>query len=108
MSSLTVRHRREFFSQEHRSSPRIRFSCPVRWNNGCVDRVGWARDASENSAGFVARAISAPVVGETIRLIFELGERYEWLVDEQAIVQRCDPCGDDLWEVGVRLTPTET
>jgi hypothetical protein len=90
---------------ERRTCSRTGFDCPVRWNDGGADRVGWARDASEGNAGFVTRAISAPRVGQSIHLVFELDPDLEWLVDEEAVVARCEHRKDDLCHVGVRLSP---
>ena len=90
--------------QENRAFPRVGFDCPVRWSTGGADRCGWARDASEAGAGFTVRSISAPQVGQTIQLSFELDPRLEWIVDENAVVERCDEQGNGLWEVGVRLS----
>ena len=90
---------------ERRRHMRIGFDCPVRWNIGGVDRVGWARDVSESGAGFLVRPINAPDPGEDIRLIFELDENHQWMVDDRAHVQRCESRPDGLVEVGVQLTP---
>ena len=94
-------------SPERRAHERVGFNCPVRWDAGGVDRVGWARDASERGAGFTTRAISAPQVGQGIRLVFELDSVREWVLDERAIVARCDPGDQGLCQIGVRLTLPE-
>jgi len=97
----------ELSETDRRASSRIRFDCPVRWRRGGADRYGWARDASEAGAGFTVRSLGAPAVGDTIRLVFELDDRYEWVVDEKAVVRRCDPRDHGLCEVGVRLSDLE-
>jgi len=89
---------------DRRASSRIRFDCPVRWGRGGADRFGWARDASEQGAGFTVRSLSAPSLDDTIRLVFELDDRYEWVVDDNAVVRRCDPRDDGMCEVGVQLS----
>jgi hypothetical protein len=68
-----------------------------------VDRYGLARDVSETGAGFTVRTICQPRVGQKIRLVFELDDDYEWVVDDRAVVTRCDPRSDGLCDVGVRL-----
>ncbi len=84
---------------------RLGFDCPIRWSHvgGGVDRRGLARDASESGAGFTVRAISRPEVGQSLRLVFELDDDHEWIVDEAAVVARCDPRPDGLCDVGVVL-----
>jgi hypothetical protein len=89
--------------REYRVRPRLRFDCPIRWSCGGVDRFGIARDASEIGAGFTVRSLSQPQVGQEIRLVFELDDDHEWIVDEKAVVARCDPRPDGLCDVGVRL-----
>ena len=91
--------------REDRSALRLEFDCPIRWSCGGVDRFGTARDASEIGAGFTVRSISQPCIGQEIRLVFELDGIYEWVVDERAIVTRCDPRPDGMTDVGVRLQP---
>ena len=86
---------------ERRACPRIGFDCPVRWNRGGADGVGWARDASESGAGFVARDICAPAVGQKITLVYELEPDLEWVLDENATVVRCDDRPGGLQSVGV-------
>lgn len=103
MSSICPSDRPELTRAERRAFPRVEFDCPARWSTGGADRCGWARDASEAGAGFTVRSISAPQVGQSIQLSFELDPRLEWVVDENAIVERCDEQGNGLWEVGVRL-----
>lgn len=51
----------------------------------------------------MTRRLSAPRVGDRIRLVYELDEGREWVLDESAEVIRCDPAEDGLCEVGVRL-----
>ena len=89
---------------ERRRHPRIGFDCPIRWNTGGVDRPGWSRDVSEENAGFTVRAISAPVVGERIGLIFELEPTLDWLVHEEATVRRCDQRQPGIYDVGVQFS----
>lgn len=88
---------------DYRVRPRLQFDCPIRWNCDGVDRFGMARDASEIGAGFTVRSLSRPLVGQAIRLVFELEDDHEWIVDDQAIVARCDRRADGLYDVGVRL-----
>jgi len=90
---------------ERRTYDRLGFDCPIRWNNGGVDRYGWARDVSDGDAGFTVRALGAPQLGDKIRLIFELCPDREWVVDECAIVKRCHEDEYGLCHVGVRLNP---
>lgn len=84
---------------------RLAFDCPARWTDGSADRYGLSRDVSQTGASFTVRALSAPRLGERIRLIFELDSDREWVVDENATVVRCDPRDDDLFDVGVELQP---
>lgn len=88
---------------ERRDHTRIRFDCPVRWSVGGVDRFGIARDVSELGAGFTVRQISQPAIGARIQVVFELAENYEWIVDDKAIVTRCDRRADGMFDVGVHL-----
>lgn len=92
-------------SNERRRYLRLGFDCPVRWSDGMVDRFGMSRDVSEAGAGFTVRGMSAPRIGQNIRLVFELDPEREWVVDEHAKVTRCEPREADLYEVGVELTP---
>lgn len=107
MSSKISSHQSEWTQPDRRAFPRIPFDCPVRWNSGGADRPGRARDVSEGGAGFTVRAMSAPKVGQAIRLMFELDPRLEWIVDERATVERCDEQSSGLWDVGVRLNELE-
>lgn len=101
---MTASDRSDSTLPERRAFLRVGFDCPVRWNTGGADRPGWARDASEAGAGFTTHAISAPEIGQTIQLIFELDPQLQWIADESAIVQRCEKQGDGLCNVGVRLS----
>lgn len=92
---------------ENRARPRLQFDCTIRWNDGGVDRLGTARDASEIGVGFTVRSICRPHVGQAIRLVFELDDGYEWMVDDRAVVTRCDLRPDGLCDVGVRLRHIE-
>ncbi|UCD27428.1 MAG: PilZ domain-containing protein [Planctomycetota bacterium] len=94
---LTLRDRRAY--------RRMGFTSPVRWSYDGVDRYGRARDLSECDAGFTVRALNAPQVGDKIRLVFELTDDHEWVVDEGAEVRRCDKGEADLFHVGVRFSP---
>lgn len=80
----------------------------MRWTAGGVDRAGWARDVSDNGAGFTVRSLSAPPVGAKIRVVFDLEEDQEWVVDERAIVTRCDEHSQGLCDIGVRFTLPES
>ena len=103
-----VRRSKKFsLPREDRSALRLEFDCPIRWSCGGVDRFGIARDASETGAGFTVRSISQPSVGQEIRLVFELDGTCEWVVDERAIVTRCDPRPDGMTDVGVQLQPLD-
>jgi hypothetical protein len=90
---------------ERRSHVRLPFDCTARWSDGRVDRFGITRDVSEAGAGFTVRPLSAPAVGERVKLVFELDAEREWLVDEAARVVRCDARDDGLFDVGVELRP---
>jgi hypothetical protein len=90
--------------RELRGVPRIPFDCPVRWTSGGVERFGTARDASETGAGFTVRADSRPEPGQAVRLVFQLDDTHDWLLDEQAVVARCTPRPDGRYDVGVRLS----
>ena len=103
MTSFFVRNRYKTPQTDRRAHLRIGFDCPCRWNDGGVDRRGFSRDISPNDAGFTVRAISAPEVGQDIRLIFELEPEREWLASERATVKRCDLRTDGLCDVGVEL-----
>lgn len=89
---------------ERRWHPRIDFKCPLRWNDGGADRMGWTRNASETGLNFLTRAISAPVRGQRIAVNLEFDESHDCLLDSDATVVRCDPCGDGLCTVGLRLS----
>lgn len=93
---------------DRRSHLRLPFDCPVRWSSGRVDRYGACRDVSERGAGFTVRRLSVPRIGERIRLVFELEPEREWVVDEAARVNRCDPRPDGMYDVGVELTDFTT
>ncbi len=95
--------RQHGFKEERRSYPRIGFRCPAHWDDGGVTRPGFSRDVSEFGAGFVTRRLSAPRIGDRIRLSYECEEGREWLLDDQAEVVRCEPIEDGLCDVGVRL-----
>jgi len=84
---------------------RLAFDCPARWTDGSVDRYGISRDISQTGVSFTVRPLSIPHLGERIKLIFELDTEREWVVDENAIVVRCDPREDGLFDVGVELRP---
>lgn len=83
---------------------RLGFDCPVRWSMGGADRTGWSRDVSEGGLGFTARALWAPAPGQRVRVVMELDDQHEWLVDEQATVVRCEPHGNGLVNVGLELS----
>ena len=91
------------FGPDRRAHPRIGFDCPIQWGADGTDRLGWARDASEGGASFTMKALSAPPVGKTGRLIFQLDNYCEWLVALKAVVRWCKPCDGDMCLVGVRL-----
>ena len=91
--------------RERRAHMRLAFDCPARWTDGLADRNGTSRDVSQSGAAFTVRPLSAPRIGEQIRLVFELDAEQEWVVDENATVVRCDPRDDGLFDVGVRLQP---
>ena len=95
-------------TRERRANPRIPFDCPIRWSTGGVDRNGWARNVSDNGAGFTVRSLCLPSVGQAVRVVFELDSTLEWLVDEQATVVRCQQICPDLWDVAVRFEPLES
>lgn len=90
--------------RERRLHPRIGFDCPVRWSLGGADRAGLARDVSEAGIGFIARALSAPRPGQRVRIALELDEEQEWPADDDATVVRCEPQGNNLYSVGLRLS----
>ena len=106
-SALTSRcalRDRGFPLKERRAHRRMGFVGRVRWNLGGVDRNGCARDVSEYDAGFTVRALNAPAVNERVRLIFELSPDHEWVVDECAVVKRCDRDENHLCHVGVQFS----
>lgn len=88
---------------DRRSHARVGFDCPVRWGAGQEERLGWARDASETGAGFSVQADRAPSVGDRIRLVFQLDNYCDWLLDRQAVVTHCTPIDGGLCSVGVQL-----
>jgi hypothetical protein len=94
---------------ERRLYARLPFDCPVRWSagdtSGTAERRGVSRDVSESGAGFTVRPLSAPEIGDRIRVVFELESEIEWVVDERARVTRCAPRHDGLYDVGVALSP---
>lgn len=93
--------------EERRTRRRVGFDCPIRWSAGGADRPGWARDVSDQGAGFVTRALCAPRPGERIRLVFEFDDEGEWVVDEHALVVRTVPGKAGVTDVGVRLSPLD-
>lgn len=106
-SALSLTSRRHAHP-ERRTHHRIGFRSPAHWDAGGASRPGFSRDVSDSGAGFVTRRLSAPRIGDRIRLVFELDEKREWVVDDAAEVVRCDPIEDGLCSVGVRLQPLET
>ncbi len=98
-----TRRRLPVLPTDNRARPRLSFYCTIRWSDGGADRHGIARDASEIGVGFTVRALSKPMVEQNIRLVFELDDGYEWVVDDRAVVTRCDPRPDGLCDIGVRL-----
>ena len=101
MQCLTSRKR--VVVRNRRRSPRIGFDCPLRWNQGGADRTGWTRDLSENGVGFITRTLSAPSLGQRIRVVLELDEEHEWPVDTEARVVHSEPQGHGLCAVGLQL-----
>jgi hypothetical protein len=91
-------------NEDRRNSPRKPFDCVVRWDTGGVERYGQSKDVSMYGAGFTVRSLSAPQIGQRVRVVLQLADDYDWLLDDAAIVQRCDSVGEDLCEVGIRLT----
>ncbi len=89
---------------ERRNSPRIKFDCPVRWNTGTRQQIGWACNVSESGAAFTAHIPQIPLPGDKVHVVFELDSVCEWLVDDQAEVVRCEPLNDKLCQVAVRLS----
>jgi hypothetical protein len=90
---------------ERRAHHRLGFRAPAHWDLGGVSRPGLSHNVSEAGAGFVTRRLSAPRIGDRIRLVYELDDAREWVLDESAEVVRCDPIEDGLCDVGVRLQP---
>ena len=90
---------------DRRANKRMGFVGRIRWNTGGVDRIGRARDISEADAGFTVHSLSAPSKGDVISLIYELTPDHEWLVDNAAVVKRCDRTEDNLYDVGVQFSP---
>lgn len=101
-SAISSRTRRPS-QPERRAHPRIGFRSPAHWDLGGVSRPGFSRNVSEAGAGFVTRRLSAPKIGDRIRLVYELDDAREWVLDESAEVVRCDPIEDGLCDVGVHL-----
>jgi len=92
--------------RERRQHHRLGFRCPVHWDQGedtGATRSGYSRDVSESGAGFITRSLSAPRIGDRIRVVFELDGENNWLVDERAHVVRCDSISDNLCNVGIEL-----
>ena len=92
---------------DRRTYKRMGFVGRIRWNAGGVDRVGRARDISEGNAGFAVHSLSTPSKGDVIQLIFELTGDHEWLVDNAAVVKRCERTEDNLYNVGVEFSPLD-
>ncbi len=93
------------FGPERRSHARVAYDCPVRWGADGQERFGWARDASERGAGFLIPANGAPCVGDRVRVVFQLDNCWDWLIDKQARVRYCEPVEGGLYHVGVEFTP---
>lgn len=91
------------FGTERRAHPRVGFDCPVRWGTDGADRIGWARDASESGAGFIARSSEAPEIGQKIELVFKLDNYCEWMVDRKAEVCWSEMIEPGVYHIGVKL-----
>jgi hypothetical protein len=89
---------------ERRQTPRLGFDCPVRWNNGGVDRFGQTLDISDHGLGFTTRPLCIPKRGDRIDLVLELDEQHDWPVDTAATVVRCDPLPQGLYVIGVQFS----
>lgn len=105
MNQLAETHGPLTFGPERRAHARVGFDCPVRWGDEGQERVGWARDASDCGAGFTVPLSSAPAPGERVRLIFQLDNYCDWLLNRQARVKYCEPIEGGLCHVGVQFAP---
>jgi hypothetical protein len=101
--TATPRHRPRIKGIERRAHYRLPFECLIRWTGGEVDRTGISRDISAGGAGFTARPLCTPRVGDRISLTLELDEGRACLLDERARVVRCDPRDDGCYDIGVQL-----
>ncbi len=105
MNQLAETHGPLTFGPERRAHARVGFDCPVRWGDEGQERFGWARDASDCGAGFTVPLSSAPAPGERVRLIFQLDNYCDWLLNRQARVKYCEPIEGGLCHVGVQFAP---
>ena len=106
ISQLAETHGPLTFGPERRTQARVGFDCPVRWGDEGQERFGWARDASESGAGFTVPAHSAPTMGDRVRVVFQLDNYCDWLINRQAHVRYCEPIEGGLCHIGVQFAPT--
>lgn len=90
---------------ERRNSPRERWDDVIRWKRPGrpEDHRGWALDYSERGIGFMASAMTAPAVGDSIHVRRFDGDRWATIEQHIRVARTAPTTHPDMLVIGCEL-----